>query len=111
MTIEIKAPSLPVHWKPMLVALGGIVIAAWDTLSYPNIQAALSDPNFPHKIAVALLIAALGFVTKQKNVTGGTIGQPSTYKAMNDSLPLDQPISHPPAAAPAPKSESLSIQP
>ena len=108
MTIEISAPSLPTHWKPMLVAAGAIAEAAWDTLSYPNLHTALADPAFPHRLGMALLVAALAAVAKQKNVTGGDVGQPSTYKAMNDSLPLDKPM---PAASPAPKSESLSIQP
>ena len=109
-TLEISVPSLPVHWKPLLVAACAIAEAAWDTLSYPNLHDALADPAFPHRLGMALLVAILAAVAKQKNVTGGDVGQPSTYKAMTDSLPIEKSMGSPAPPVPAPKSESLSIQ-
>lgn len=77
--------KMPINWKPILVGLVAIATAAWQTLSYPSPQAALSDPLLFQKLLPALLVAALGFVAKQHNVTGGQVGQPSSPQALFDA--------------------------
>ncbi len=71
-------PSFAKSWKSTLV---GLVAAIWAVVSGLEIHdwsAALHD----HGIQTKLMLAVLGFIVKDGNVTGGTSGQPSTPKAL-----------------------------
>jgi hypothetical protein len=73
--------KLPANWKPMLLGLLGVVQAVYQGLNEPTLQAAIQDPKF---YSSALFAVAMFFV-KGHNVTGGTVGQPSSNQALHDA--------------------------
>lgn len=68
-------------WKSTVVGLAGVLLAVFSASQDPSIQAMVLDP----KVQIALLLGVLGLVTKDSNVTGGTVGQPSTPEAIQAS--------------------------
>jgi|HubBroStandDraft_2_1064218.scaffolds.fasta_scaffold478531_1 hypothetical protein len=80
MTINFP-PSFAKSWKSTLV---GLVAAIWAVVSGLEIHdwsAAVHD----HGIQTKVMLAVLGFIVKDGNVTGGTVGQPSTPQALAEA--------------------------
>lgn len=74
-------PAFLKSWKSTLV---GLVAAVWAVISGIEIHdwnAAIHD----HGIQTKVMLAVLGFIVKDGNVTGGTVGQPSTPEALADA--------------------------
>lgn len=65
-------------WKSSLVGLAGVILTVVTASQDSTFGAMIEDP----KVQIALLIGILGFVAKDGNVTGGTVGQPSTRTAL-----------------------------
>jgi hypothetical protein len=69
-------------WHSSLVAVASAALAWFQVhQSGETISQAIHDPVFQ----VLMLVAFLGSVTKDSNVTGGTSGQPSTPQALADA--------------------------
>ena len=77
MTVNINMPSFLVSWKSTLVGVAAILWAAIQG-SNETFAVAIHDPSFQTKV----LLGILGFVAKDFNTTGGTVGQPSTPAAL-----------------------------
>ena len=71
--------KLPANWKPILFGLLGVLQSTYTAFNEPSIQAAIQDPKFQS----GLLFAVAMFFVKGHNVTGGTVGQPSTAVALS----------------------------
>lgn len=70
---------LPKNWQPKLLGLVAALFSAYQALDYMgDWQSAIHD----HGVQTALLLALYGFLVKQSNVTGGSVGQPSTAAAL-----------------------------
>lgn len=77
MTINISGSALT-SWKTTLLGVASLFVAAMQSYGDGTIAAALQDP----RVQTAVLIGAIGLFAKDSNVTGGTVGQPSTPKAL-----------------------------
>jgi hypothetical protein len=58
-----------------------LFVAAMQSMNDANIAVAVKDP----RVWTAVLIGLIGLLAKDGNVTGGTVGQPSTTKALADA--------------------------
>jgi hypothetical protein len=76
MTINLK---LPTSWRTTLVGVAAAFYAAWNGFGDGSISMAIHDP----RVQLAVFAAALGYLAKDSQVTGGTVGQPSTPKALD----------------------------
>ena len=89
MTINLKIPA---SWRTALVGVLSVFYAAMNAYGDGSLQMAIHDP----KVQIAVLVALLGILAKDSQVTGGTTGQPSTPEAMKTAN--QQPSAeHPPA--------------
>jgi len=70
--------KLPASWKTFVVGVASMLLAVIQGFHEPSISAAIHDPAFQ----MAVLLGFLGFLAKDFNVTGGTVGQPSTPQAL-----------------------------
>lgn len=70
--------SFLASWKSSLIGLASVVLAVVSASQDATIGAMINDP----KVQIALLVGILGLVAKDGNVTGGTVGQPSTPTAI-----------------------------
>jgi hypothetical protein len=68
-------------WKTTAVGIASLIAATMTALHEVSFMAALKDPQFQ----IAVFIGILGIVAKDSSVTGGTVGQPSSAKALRDA--------------------------
>lgn len=90
MTITIPVPSMK-NWK---TTLSGVVLAALGFFNAYQIH----DWHLIYKdpITLALFVSAiLGLSAKDNNVTGGTVGIPSSPQALLDSNVAPSPVKPP----------------
>lgn len=89
----ISVPDIfPASWKSTLVGVGSAVIAVIQASSYHgDWLAAIHDRS----VQMAIVVAILGWVTKDSQVTGGRIGQPSTPDAVEAANQAPSPINPP----------------
>jgi hypothetical protein len=75
-------PSFAKNWKTNAVGLISVAFSALQASAYHgDYVAAIKDRG----VQMSLMLAVLGFVSKDFNVSGGTVGQPSTPQALKDS--------------------------
>jgi hypothetical protein len=64
--------SVPMNWKPILIGVASVVLGVIQASSFHgDWLAAIKDRG----VQTAIILGLLGLVTKQSNVTGGTVGQ------------------------------------
>lgn len=86
--------KIPKNWAPMLIGVISTVMGVIQASTYgADWISALKD----QKVEFAIILAILGFVSKQVNVTGGSVGQPSTQSALTDSN-VEHSVVNPPIA-------------
>lgn len=93
MTINIKS------WRTGAAAFILVVVGIIQGAHQPSLKAALEDPS----VQLSIISAAGLALAKDYNVTGGTVGQPSTPQALADAnqAPAVGPAAPVPAPAPA----------
>lgn len=78
-SLTINFPGNIASWKSTFIGLASAVIAVVQASSYRgDWVAAIHDRS----VQMAIVVAALGWVAKDSNVTGGSKGQPSTPEAV-----------------------------
>jgi hypothetical protein len=80
-TMTINLPPAMNSWKSTLIGVVSAVIGVIQASSDHDWLVAIKD----HNVQLMMVVAVLGFVSKDANVTGGTTGQPSTPKALHDA--------------------------
>lgn len=84
-------------WKSSLVGIIAVVLGVIQAASHNgDWLAAVKD----HSVQLAIAVAVLGFVSKDSNVTGGSVGQPSTPTAL-DAANQAHSSANPPIPKPA----------
>ena len=90
MTINFP-PSFAKSWKSTLVGLIAVIFGVVQGFQSTDWHTLIADHSFQTKVLVALL----GFIVKDGNVTGGTVGQPSSLEALTDANQAPSRISPP----------------
>jgi len=65
--VTIKLPSIT-SWKTTVAGLLSAFVAAWQAVSDSSFSAAIHDP----KVQIALIVFAIGVLSKDHDVSGGT---------------------------------------
>jgi hypothetical protein len=66
-TINLSVPNIS-SWRTTLVGLISAFVAAWQGYNDASFSMAIRDP----KVQTAVLVAIIGILAKDSNVTGGT---------------------------------------
>jgi hypothetical protein len=82
MTIQLNLPpSFAKSWKTTLGGAAAAALGFFQAYKIHNFHDIVSDPT----TLSMFVLAVIGFVAKDSNVTGGTSGQPSTAQALLDA--------------------------
>jgi hypothetical protein len=75
-------PAFAKNWKTNLVGIASVVVGVVQASAYKgDFAAAFKDKG----VQMSIVVAVLGFVSKDWNTTGGSVGQPSTPQALADA--------------------------
>jgi hypothetical protein len=89
--MTINFPPAMYSWKSTLIGVISAAVGVIQASTDPTWMDALKDP----KVQLAIVVAILGWVSKDSNVTGGNSGQPSTPKALHDANQAPNPVNRP----------------
>ncbi len=78
-------------WKTTLLGVVSLFVAAMATYMDASLAEAVKDP----RVQIAVLTGLMGLLAKDWNTTGGSVGQPSTPRALDDANQRPS-ISNPP---------------